>query len=131
MRKRRITTTGIATVAAAMLLSLGAGAANAATSDTCLGNGPASTLSAEEHNAFEAKMTALKKERNTIMAKYGKSAPAAGQGQRSGQKARGTGTKLTPQLRAEKRAVLAKWKDKRDTLFTEYGLTARTQGRST
>ena len=31
---------------------------------------------------------------------------------------------------AEKRAALAKWQVKRDALFAEYGLTARTQGRN-
>ena len=129
MRNRRIATTGIATVAAAALLSLGAGSAMAATNDTCQGNGPGSTLSATEHNAFEARMTELKRERSTIMAKYGKSAPGAGQGQRSGQKARGTRTKLTTAQRAEKRTALAQWRVKRDALFAEYGLTARTQGR--
>ena len=69
MRIHRIAATGIATVGAAVLLSLGAGAASAATTDTCPGDGPASTLSVKEHNAFEAKMTELKRERNTIMAK--------------------------------------------------------------
>ena len=130
MRIHRIAATGIATVGAAVLLSLGAGAASAATTDTCPGDGPASTLSVQEHNAFEARMTALKKERNAIMAKYAKAAPAAGQGQRSGQKARGTQTRLTTTQRAEKRAELAKWQVKRDALFAEYGLTARAQGRN-
>jgi hypothetical protein len=131
MRIHRIAATGIATVGAAVLLSLGAGAASAATTDTCPGDGPASTLSVERHDAFEAKMTALKRERNTIMAKYGKAAPVAGQGQRRGQKARGTQTKLTATQRAEKRAALARWQVKRDALFAEYGLTARTQERRT
>ena len=130
MRIHRIAATGIATVGAAVLLSLGAGAASAATTEPCPGDGPASTLSVQEHNAFEARMTALKEERNAIMARYAKAAPAAGQGQRSGQKARGTQTRLTTTQRAEKRAELAKWQVKRDALFAEYGLTARAQGRN-
>ena len=130
MRIHRIAATGIATVGAAALLSLGAGAASAATTETCPGDGPASTLSVERHDAFEAKMTTLKKERNAIMAKYGKAAPVAGQGQRGAQKARGTQLKLTATQRAEKRAALAAWQVKRDVLFAEYGLLARTQGRN-
>jgi hypothetical protein len=59
-----------------------------------------------------------------------KRAPASGQGQRSAQKARGTGTKLTATQQAEKRAELTKWKAERDALFTEYKLTARAQGRN-
>lgn len=130
MRIHRIAATGIATVGAAVLLSLGAGAASAATTDTCPGDGPASTLSVQEHDAFEAKMNELKRERNAIMAKYGKAAPVAGQGQRGAQRARGTQTKLTATKRAEMRAALATWQVKRDALFAEYGLTARTQARS-
>lgn len=129
MRIHTLATTGIATVGAAVLLSLGAGAASAATTDTCTGDGPASTLSAERHDTFEAQMTELKKERDAIMAKYAKSAPAGGQGQRSGQRAQGTQAKLTATQRAEKRAALAVWRGKRDALFAEYGLTARAQGR--
>jgi len=130
MRIQRIAATGMATVGAAVLLSLGAGAASATTTDTCPGDGPASTLSVQEHTAFEARMTALRKERTAIMAKYGKSAPVAGQGQRSGQRARGTQATLTTKQRAAKRAALAAWQVKRDALFAEYGLTARTQGRT-
>jgi hypothetical protein len=133
MLNRRIATTGIATVGAAVLLSLGAGAASAATTDTCPGDGPASTLSAEQHEDFDARMDKLKQRRDAIMAKYAtkaKRAPAAaGQGQRSGQNARGTQTKLTTTQRAEKRAALTAWRVERDALFAEYGLTARTQGR--
>jgi hypothetical protein len=134
MRIHRIAATGIATVGAAVLLSLGAGAASAATTDTCPGDGPASTLSAEKHDAFDARMTELKKQRDAIMANYptkATRAAATAQGQRSGQKARGTQTKLTATQRAEKRAALAAWKLERDALFAEYKLTARTQGRST
>jgi hypothetical protein len=63
------------------------------------------------------------------MAKYTKSASTAARGQRSGQRARATRTKLTTAQRAEKRAALAAWRLERDALFTEYKLTARTQGR--
>lgn len=132
MRIHTLSAKGIATIGAAVLLSLGAGTANAATT-TCPGDGPASSLSAEEHDAFDARMNALKKERDAIMAKYStkaKRAQASGQGQRGAQKARGTGTKLTATQRAEKRAALATWKVERDALFSEYKLTARTQGRS-
>jgi hypothetical protein len=131
MRIHKLAATGIATVGAAVLLSLGAGTANAATT-TCPGDGPGSTLSAEQHADFDAQMTALKKDRVAIMAKYttkAKRTPVAGQGQRSAQRARGTQTRLTATQRAQKQAELAAWKVKRDALMTEYGLTARTQGR--
>ncbi len=133
MRIHRLAATGIATVGAAVLLSLGAGAASAATTDTCTGDGPAATLSAEQHEQFDARMTTLKQKRDAIMAKYAtkaKRAPAAGQGQRGAQGARGTGTRLTATQRAEMRAALATWKVERDALFSEYKLTARSQGRS-
>ncbi len=132
MRIHKLAATGIATVGAAVLLSLGAGAANAATTDTCPGDGPAATLSAEQHKDFDARMTALKEKRDAIMARYttkAKRASATGQGQRSGQRARGTQTNLTSTQRAQKQAELAAWKVERDALFTEYKLTARSQGR--
>jgi len=132
MRIHRLAATGIATVGAALVLSLGAGAASAATTDTCPGDGPAAMLSAEQHEDFDARMTKLKEKRDAIKARYAtkaKRAPVAGQGRRSTQKARGTGTKLTAAQRADKRAELTKWKAERDALFTEYKLTARTQGR--
>jgi hypothetical protein len=132
MRIHRLAATGIATVGAALVLSLGAGAASAATTDTCPGDGPAAMLSAEQHEDFDARMTKLKEKRDAIMARYAtkaKRAPVAGQGQRSAQKARGTGTRLTTAQRAEKRAALAQWRVERDALFAEYGLTTRTQGR--
>lgn len=133
MRIHKLAATGIATVGAAVLLSLGAGTANAATTDTCPGDGPASTLSAEQHKDFDARMTALKKDRDAIMTKYAKkakSATAARQSQRNGQRARGTGTPLTSAQRAQKQAELTRWKVERDALFTEYKLTARSQGRN-
>ena len=136
MRIRRIATTGVAGLAAAALLTLGAGAANAATTETCPGTGPAASanLSDEDHAAFLKEMTALKVERDAIMRKYGKTAPATGQGQAAGQGTRGAGrgtaARLTTKQRTDMQAELAKWRVKRDTLMSEYGITARGQGRS-
>lgn len=136
MRIRRIATTGVAGLAAATLLTLGAGAANAATTTPCPGTGPAATanLSADEHAAFLKEMTTLKLDRDAIMKKYGKTPPANGQGQAAGQRARGAGrgttARLTTKQRTDMQAALAKWRVDRDALFTEYGITARSQGRN-
>ena len=136
MRIRRIATTGVASLAAATLLTLGAGVANAATTETCPGTGPAATanLSDEDHAAFLKEMTTLKAQRDAIMKKYGKAAPAAGKGQAAGQGTRGAGrgtaARLTTKQRTDMQAELAKWRVKRDTLMSEYGITARGQGRS-
>lgn len=132
MRIRQIAVTGVAGIAAAALLTLGAGAANAATTEPCPGTGPAASLSGADHDAFLKEMTALKAQRDAIMKKYGKTPPAAGQGQgqgqRAGQRARG-GTRLTTSQRSAMQAELAKWRVSRDALFAKYGLTARNQGR--
>ena len=135
---RRIAT-GFAALGTAVVLGMGmAGAATAATTapDSCTGTGPASTLSAAQHEAFDKEMTALKKERDAIMAKYGKSAPAArrGQGAGAGQgmrgSGRGSGAALSTTQRTAMQKELAAWRVKRDALFAEYGLTARSQGRT-
>ena len=134
MRIRQIATTGVAGLAAAALLTLGAGTANAATTEPCPGTGPAASLSTTEHDAFLKEMTKLKVSRDAIMKKYGKAAPRSGQGQVAGQRAggqgRGTTAKLTTRQRTAMQAELAKWRTSRDALFAKYHLTARSQGRS-
>lgn len=138
MRITRMAATGVASVLAAAALGIGAaGAAGAATSSapgTCTGTGPASTLSVEQHDAFLKEMTALKAERDAIMAKYGKAAPKAGKGQATAQRARGTargsGAALTAAQRTAMQKELAAWRVERDALFEKYGLTAPNQGRS-
>ncbi len=72
MRIRQIAATGVAGLAAAALLTLGAGTANAATTEPCPGTGPAASLSDADHDAFLKEMTALKVQRDAIMKKYGK-----------------------------------------------------------
>jgi hypothetical protein len=133
MRIRQIAATGVAGLTAAAMLTLGAGTANAATTEPCPGTGPAASLPTATHDAFLKEMTALKAQRDAIMKKYG-TTPAAGQGQGAGQRAggqgRGTGTRLTTSQRTAKQAELAKWRVSRDKLFAKYGITARTQGRS-
>ena len=112
--------TAAAGVTAAALLALGAPAATAATVP-CPGTGPAASLSAAQHDAFAAKMTALTAERDAIRATYGKAAPG-----KAGSKARARATKrLTAAQRTAMRAELAAWRVKRDALFAQYGLTAR------
>jgi hypothetical protein len=132
MRIRQIAATGVAGLAAAALLTLGAGTANAATTAPCPGTGPAASLSDVDHDAFLKKMTTLKNQRDAIMKKYGKTPPTSGQGQ--GQRARGqdrgTTARLTTTQRTAMQAELAKWRVTRDKLFAEYGITARSQGRS-
>jgi hypothetical protein len=133
MRIRQIAATGVAGLAAAALLTLGAGTANAATTAPCPGTGPAASLSDADHDAFLKKMTTLKNQRDAIMKKYGKTPPTSGQGQGQGQRARGQGRGTTARLTATQRtamqAELAKWRVTRDKLFAEYGIT-RSQGRS-
>lgn len=127
--------TGVAALATATVLGLGiAGSATAATTTTpgtCTGTGPAATLSQAQHDAFSKRMTALKAERDAIMAKYGKSAPVAGQG--AGMRARGvgrgSGVALSTEQRTAMQKELAVWRVKRDALFAEYGLTPRNPGR--
>jgi hypothetical protein len=132
MRIRQIAATGVAGLAAAAMLTLGAGTANAATTEPCPGTGPAASLTDAEHDAFLNKMTTLKSQRDVIMKKYGKTPPTSGQGQ--GQRARGQGrgttARLTTTQRTAMQADLAKWRVARDKLFAEYGITARGQGRS-
>jgi hypothetical protein len=134
MRIRQIAATGVAGLAAAALLTLGAGTANAATTAPCPGTGPAASLSDADHDAFLKKMTTLKNQRDAIMKKYGKTPPTSGQGQGQGQRARGQGrgttARLTTTQRTAMQAELAKWRVTRDKLFAEYGITARSQGRS-
>lgn len=136
MRIRRIATTGVAGLAAATLLTFGAGAASAATTEPCPGTGPAATanLSAEKHAAFLKEMTELKAQRDAIMKKYGKAAPGTGKGQTAGQRARGAGrgttARLTTKQRTAMQAALTTWRMERDELFTKYGITARSQGRN-
>lgn len=132
MRIRQIAATGVAGLAAAAMLTLGAGTANAATTEPCPGTGPAASLTDADHDAFLKKMTTLKNQRDVIMKKYGKTPPTSGQGQ--GQRARGQGrgttARLTTTQRTAMQAELAKWRVTRDKLFAEYGITARSQGRS-
>ena len=134
MRIRQIAATGVAGLAAAAMLTLGAGTANAATTAPCPGTGPAASLSDADHDAFLKEMTALKVKRDAIMKKYGKTPPTSGQGQGQGQRARGQGrgttARLTTTQRTAMQAELAKWRVTRDKLFAEYGITARSQGRS-
>jgi hypothetical protein len=138
MRIHKIATTGVAGLAAAALLTLGAGAANAATAEPCPGTGPAASLSTTQHDAFVKEMTALKVKRDAIMKKYGKTPPISGQGQgagrAAGQRARGAGrganAKLTTSQRTAMHAELVKWRASRDALFAKYGITARNQGRN-
>ena len=134
MRIRQIAATGVAGLAAAAMLTLGAGTANAATTAPCPGTGPAASLSAAEHDAFLKEMTALKVRRDAIMKKYGKKAPTSGQRQGAGQRGRGAGrgssARLTTTQRTAMRAELARWRVSRDTLFAKYGITARNQGRN-
>lgn len=132
MRIRQIAATGVAGLAAAAMLTLGAGTANAATTEPCPGTGPAASLTDADHDAFLKKMTTLKNQRDVIMKKYGKTPPTSGQGQ--GQRARGQGrgttARLTTTQRTAMQAELAKWRVTRDKLFADYGITARSQGRS-
>ena len=100
MRIRQIATTGVAGLAAAALLTLGAGTANAATTEPCPGTGPAASLSTADHDAFLKEMTELKVQRDAIMKKYGKTPPTSGQGQGAGQRARGQGRGTTARLTA-------------------------------
>jgi hypothetical protein len=134
MRIRHMAATGVAGLAAAAMLTLGAGTANAATTAPCPGTGPAASLSDADHDAFLKTMTTLKNQRDAIMKKYGKTPPTSGQGQGQGQRARGQGRGTTARLTATQRtamqAELAKWRVTRDKLFAEYGITARSQGRS-
>ena len=134
MRIRQIAATGVAGLAAAAMLTLGAGTANAATTEPCPGTGPAASLSATQHDAFLKEMTALKVKRDAIMKKYGKTPPTSGQGQAAGQRGRGAGrgagARLTTTQRTAMQAELAKWRVSRDALFAKYGITARSQGRS-
>ena len=134
MRIRRIATTGVAGLAAAALLTLGAGAATAATTQPCPGTGPAASLSTTQHDAFLTEMTALKAKRDAIMSKYGKTPRTAGQGQAATQRARGAGrgtsARLTTKQRTAMRADLVTWRVSRDALFAKYGITARSQGRN-
>jgi hypothetical protein len=132
MRIRRIATTGVAGLAAAALLTLGAGAANAATTQPCPGTGPAASLSDTDHDAFLKEMTALKVQRDAIMKKYGKTPPTSAQGQGAGQRARGQGrgAMLTTAQRTAMQSELAAWRAARDTLFAKYGITPRNQGRN-
>ena len=134
MRIRHMAATGVAGLAAAAMLTLGAGTANAATTAPCPGTGPAASLSDADHDAFLKKMTTLKNQRDAIMKKYGKTPPASGQGQAAGQRARGQGrgttARLTTTQRTAMQSELAKWRVTRDKLFAEYGITARSQGRS-
>ncbi|MCU0262454.1 MAG: hypothetical protein MUF09_02130 [Candidatus Nanopelagicales bacterium] len=131
-------TTGIAALATAAALGLGiAGPAAAATGDpACTGTGPGAALSAAQHVAFDKEMTALKKQRDAIMAKYGKSAPTAGRGSRPGAGQgmgpgrRGSGAALSAAKRTAMQKELAAWRVKRDALFAEYGLVARSRGRA-
>lgn len=133
MRFHRIAATGIAGLAAAALLTLGAGPATAATTEPCTGTGPAASLSDADHDAFLKEMTALKVRRDAIMRKYGKTPTAAGQGQGAGQGARGAGrgtnARLTAPQRTRMQSELAKWRASRDALFAKYGITASNQGR--
>lgn len=130
MTNRRIAATGAAGLLAAALLGMGVGVANAATTEPCPGTGPAASLSEEKHDAFQAEMDALKVERDAIMAEHGLAAPVAGQGQRAGRQSRGAqlGSALTEEQRTAMQEELAAWRVKRDALFAEYGLTARSQG---
>ncbi len=140
MRIRQVAITGVAGLAAAALLTLGAGAANAATTEPCpgTGTGPAATLSTTQHDAFLKEMTALKIKRDAIMKKYGKTAPGSGQGKgksdAAGQRARGAGggasARLTTSQRTAMQAELTTWRVSRDALFATYGITARNQGRN-
>ncbi len=134
MRIRQIAATGVAGLAAAALLTLGAGTADAATTEPCPGTGPAASLSDADHEAFLKEMTTLKVRRDAIMKKYGKTPPTSGQGQGAGQRARGQGrgttARLTTTQRTAMQAELAKWRVTRDKLFTKYQITARSQGRS-
>ena len=127
MRIKRLATTGGAALAAAAVLGLGAAGAASATSSTpgeCTGTGPASTLSAAQHDAFDEEMTALKAQRDAIKATYGRTTRAR---QGTGQRARRTA--LTAAQRTAMQKELAAWRASRDALFAEYGLTARSQGR--
>lgn len=134
MRIRQIATTGVAGLAAAALLTLGAGTATAATTEPCPGTGPAASLSDADHDAFLKEMTALKVNRDAIMKKYGKTPPTSGQGQGAGQRGRGAGrgatARLTTAQRTTMQAELAKWRVSRDALLAKYAITARNQGRN-
>ncbi|HEX6888516.1 MAG TPA: hypothetical protein VF143_10470 [Candidatus Nanopelagicales bacterium] len=133
MRIHRIATTAAAGLTAAAIVTLGAGAATAATAEPCPGTGPAASLPAAQHDAFLKEMTALKAKRDAIMKKYGKAAPArrgqgAGQPGRGG--GRGAGAALSTKQRTAMQAELATWRVSRDALFAKYGITPRNQGRS-
>ena len=106
MRIRQIAATGVAGLAAAAMLTLGAGTANAATTEPCPGTGPAASLTDADHDAFLKKMTTLKSQRDVIMKKYGKTPPTSGQGQGQGQRARGQGRGTTARLTTTQRTAM-------------------------
>lgn len=152
MRITRMIATGGAAVAAAAVLAIGAaGVAGAATTDPapdCTGTGPASTLSDAQHDAFAAEMDKLQAARDAILAEYGLTARGgrgtgqgqglgvgggAGQGRGAGQgQGLGAGGAALGQLGADEASelsdALAAWREARDQLFAEYGLTARQRG---